>query len=321
MSYYGAVRNGFQFAGWYPEDGLRQWQSCTSKLPKPDCIAYNDNNCTGQRAVPERENRYGGYSYRLVSGAPCDTIGVQTVEEIDMHIVELDWPDGDDPVASLIYGDIHVPLDCSDPVDLQRKFGLDLRVERRRHRERPRTGEGEDGVREHRPLTVGRRAGRVTSEGVEMSRSSRIGSTMVLAAALSWAGSGAAAAQEPAKLDAFAGGGLGISEGGAGFGVHVGSGVWATEHLRVGGLFYSGGALGLLSTHLRLPMDDNSDLLVGVTPLWIWPDQGAFLTPAVEAFISERASPLLRLEFGVTLDLTERGGYVQVLGRLVYSFD
>jgi len=154
-----------------------------------------------------------------------------------------------------------------------------------------------------------------------MSRSRGISATMVLAAALSWAGSGTAVAQEPAKLDAFAGGGLGISEGGAGFGVHVGGGVWATEHLRVGGLFYSGGALGLLSTHLRLPMDDNSDLLVGVTPLWIWPDQGVFLTPAVEAFISERASPLLRLEFGVTLDLTERGGYVQVLGRLVYSFD
>lgn len=115
MSHYGAVRNSFQFAGWYPEDGLRQWQSCTSKLPKPDCIAYNDNNCTGQKAVPERENRYGGYSYRLASGQPCETIGVQTVEEIDMHIVELDWPDGDDPVASLIYGDVHVPLDCSTP--------------------------------------------------------------------------------------------------------------------------------------------------------------------------------------------------------------
>ena len=77
----------------------------------------------------------------------------------------------------------------------------------------------------------------------------------------------AAAAQAPPKLDAFAGGGLGISEGGAGFGVHAGGGVWATEHLRVGGLLYSGGALGLLSTHLRLPMDDNSDLLVGITPL------------------------------------------------------
>ncbi len=29
MSYYGAAYDGFQFAGWYPEDGWRQWQSCT----------------------------------------------------------------------------------------------------------------------------------------------------------------------------------------------------------------------------------------------------------------------------------------------------
>ncbi len=39
-----------------------------------------------------------------------------------------------------------------------------------------------------------------------MSRSRGISATMVLAAALSWAGSGTAVAQEPAKLDAFAGG-------------------------------------------------------------------------------------------------------------------
>ena len=41
----------------------------------------------------------------------------------------------------------------------------------------------------------------------------------------------------------------------------------------------------------------------------------------MEAFVSERVSPLLRLEFGTTLDLTEDGGYVQVLGRAAYSFD
>ena len=30
---------------------------------------------------------------------------------------------------------------------------------------------------------------------------------------------------------------------------------------------------------------------------------------------------LFRVEFGTTLDLTEAGGYVQVPGRAVYSFD
>lgn len=160
-----------------------------------------------------------------------------------------------------------------------------------------------------------------------MSRNSRIGGTVgrrcapVLVGALLWAGGGTAAAQESPKLDVFAGGGLGISEGGAGFGTHAGGGVWATRHLRVGGRLYSGGALGLLSVHLRLPMDDDSDLVVGTTPVWFWPDQGGFVSPVMEAFVSERISPLLRLEFGTTLDLTEDGGYVQVLGRAVYSFD
>lgn len=160
-----------------------------------------------------------------------------------------------------------------------------------------------------------------------MSRNSRIGGTVgrryapVLMAALLWAGSGTAAAQEPPKLDVFAGGGLVVSEGGGGFGTHVGGGVWATRHLRVGGRLYSGGVLGLLSVHLRLPMDDDSDLLVGTTPVWFWPDQGGLISPAVEAFISERISPLLRVEFGTTLDLTDEGGYVQLFGRAVYSFD
>ena len=113
MSYYGATQNGFQFAGWYLEDNLLQWQSCTKKLPKPDCKAYNYNNCTGQMAVPDDKRRYGGYSYTLPYGVLCETIGIETVEEIDLHIVELDWPDGDDPVASLLVGDVDIPLSCT----------------------------------------------------------------------------------------------------------------------------------------------------------------------------------------------------------------
>lgn len=111
-SHYGEVEDGFQFAGWYWSGGLRQWQSCTRRLPKPDCKAYNDNNCTGQKTVPEDESRYGGVSF-FVSG-PCNAIGVQTIEEIDMHIYELDKMDDDEPVASLVYGDVDVPLTCSN---------------------------------------------------------------------------------------------------------------------------------------------------------------------------------------------------------------
>ena len=154
-----------------------------------------------------------------------------------------------------------------------------------------------------------------------MMRNSRISGAVVLAAALLWPGSGTVAAQEPPKLDVFAGGGLVLSEEGGGAGTHVGGGVWATQHLRVGGQLYSGGVLGLLSVHLRLPMDDNSDLLVGTTPVWFWPGQGGHVSPAMEAFVSERISPLLRLELGTTLDLTDEGGYLQFFGRAVYSFD
>lgn len=114
MSDYGAVRNGFQFAGWYPADGWRQWQSCTKKLPKPDCKAYNSPDCTGQEAVPDNENRYGGHGFAHYTGT-CESIGVHTTGNIDMHIVELDWDlgEGHDPVASLIYGSVDVPLTCS----------------------------------------------------------------------------------------------------------------------------------------------------------------------------------------------------------------
>lgn len=77
MSYYGAARDGFQFAGWYEEGGLLQWQSCTSKLPKPDCEAYNDNDCTGQKAVPDSMRRYGGFSFYLHGGGTCESIEVR----------------------------------------------------------------------------------------------------------------------------------------------------------------------------------------------------------------------------------------------------
>ena len=112
-SFYGAVRDTDQFAGWYSEDNKLQWQSCTRKLPKPNCDVYNDNNCRGQKAVPDNKRRYGGYIYFLPHGVLCNTIGVETVEAIDMHLYELDWPDADDPVASLVYGDINVRLSCS----------------------------------------------------------------------------------------------------------------------------------------------------------------------------------------------------------------
>ena len=31
-----------------------------------------------------------------------------------MHLYELDWPDADEGVASLLYGDVDVPLSCTN---------------------------------------------------------------------------------------------------------------------------------------------------------------------------------------------------------------
>ena len=112
-SNYGREMNGFQFAGWRSIDGLLQWQSCTRKLPKPDCQAYNDKGCTGQKAVPDNERKYGGLSF-FFRGSLCSSIGVHSADPLDMHIVELDSPDGDEEVSDLIYGGVDVPLTCSD---------------------------------------------------------------------------------------------------------------------------------------------------------------------------------------------------------------
>ena len=49
--------------------------------------------------------------------------------------------------------------------------------------------------------------------------------------------------------------------------------------------------------------------------------KGGFVSPVMEALVSQRVSPLLRLEFGANIDVTEDGGYVRVFGRVVYSFD
>ena len=139
-SFYGAVRDTDQFAGWYLEGNKLQWQSCTRKLPKPDCRAYNYNNCTGQTTVPDNKRRYGGYSYYLPYGVPCDTIGVQTVEQIDMHLYELDWPDADEGVAFAPVWRCRRPTFVHEQVVMQWTVGLDRRNERRRHRIRACAG-------------------------------------------------------------------------------------------------------------------------------------------------------------------------------------
>lgn len=110
ISNYGGILDTDQFAGWKPRGSQRHWNSCTGERPRPDCEHYNDNGCRGQKANPDNERKYARYSY--YSSGSCEDIGVFTINGVFMHVYELDWPDADDPVASLLYGDVHIPLSC-----------------------------------------------------------------------------------------------------------------------------------------------------------------------------------------------------------------
>lgn len=112
VSNYGGVQDTDQFAGWKPKGRQRHWQSCTGERPRPNCWHYNDRACTAQKAHPDNARKYASHTY--APGGLCNAIGVFTINNVFMHILELDWPDGDDPVASLLYGDIDVPLTCSN---------------------------------------------------------------------------------------------------------------------------------------------------------------------------------------------------------------
>lgn len=111
--------DGFQFAGWDRRDGWLTWQSCTRNYPPPNGTHYNDPS-TGystQKAHPDNDRIYGYEADRGASRRSCQAInkGVYTFLDNYMTLYELDWPDGDDKVADLIYGDISVPVTCSGP--------------------------------------------------------------------------------------------------------------------------------------------------------------------------------------------------------------
>ena len=111
----GRVRDGDQFAGWKNKGGHRQWQSCTRENPPPDCEYYNASGCTVQVANPYNQRDYAFYTERHWNES-CDGQfrgGVYVVRRAYMSILELDWPDEDDHITTIRYGDIRVPIRCS----------------------------------------------------------------------------------------------------------------------------------------------------------------------------------------------------------------
>ncbi len=47
----GTPVDGDQFQGWKAKDGHKQWNSCTSEVPPPDCTHYNHASCTQQVTI------------------------------------------------------------------------------------------------------------------------------------------------------------------------------------------------------------------------------------------------------------------------------
>ena len=111
----GSVENGDQFAGWKNKDGHRQWQSCTSENPPPDCEHYNTDACTTQVAYPYDEQDYASYVARYWNESCSAQFqgGIFIIRRAYMSILELDEPDEDDHITTIRYGDVSVPIECN----------------------------------------------------------------------------------------------------------------------------------------------------------------------------------------------------------------
>ena len=118
-SAYGGKIDGFQFAGWWPADGWRQWNSCTGRRIESE---FNDG-LGRQKAAPDNErvvhtwDAYFNAGYRNRKGCDDWLPDVRTFRDVELDHYELDGADLDDFVATLEYGDVDIPVDCSSPFD------------------------------------------------------------------------------------------------------------------------------------------------------------------------------------------------------------
>lgn len=107
-SNYTSRQDGYQFAGWHPLDGWRQWNSCTRDYNYP---AYLNDNGRGQRAYPDIPHNYSTTSWGPSGTCP----NVVTFSGSYMKIWELDKRAGDDEVGVLGYPAFSAPLTCRNP--------------------------------------------------------------------------------------------------------------------------------------------------------------------------------------------------------------
>lgn len=116
-SVYGGKIDGFQFAGWHPSDGWRQWNSCTGRQIESE---FNDG-FGRQKAAPDNERVvytwYDYYNAGYRNRDACDDWlpEVRTFRDVELDHFELDGFDFDNFVATLEYGNVDISVECSSP--------------------------------------------------------------------------------------------------------------------------------------------------------------------------------------------------------------
>lgn len=117
-SNYGSAHDGYQFSGWYPDDGWRQWNSCTSTYRSPEHLPEEP-----QLAKPNYGNLYARATRYHRPGRPCNVIhrsGAYVLSGLYMRLYELDtkWDflilgNGSDYVTTLYFPTLVTPISCN----------------------------------------------------------------------------------------------------------------------------------------------------------------------------------------------------------------
>ena len=118
LSIFGGIRNEDQFAGWRPDDGHHQWNSCTTHqkywAPNPSYYNKPPMGWTWQQTRLGEERVNSRWLDRGQRGQSCRARWdgrVYTFGNLRMYLYELDWT-GNSHTATLSYGTVQIRLRC-----------------------------------------------------------------------------------------------------------------------------------------------------------------------------------------------------------------
>ena len=120
VSRFGKRTNANQFAGWFPDNNQWHWNSCTThpEYDAPHPHYYNEPWTRPRvwQKTNQGEQRVGSSWLAWSTGQTCRARWdntVYTVDDMEMLMQELDWPDDNEHTATLGYGDVRIRLRCS----------------------------------------------------------------------------------------------------------------------------------------------------------------------------------------------------------------